>query len=108
MDQPTRDVRLSCNRWGAKRRRKRTLRRRNRCYAGRSGRIPEKRPQLSPPTVQSAQQALESQATGGSELAEEADVVLVELANVGDVVAAGADALDAEAEGEAGDFFRIV
>ena len=39
---------------------------------------------------------------------QEPHVVLVKLANVGDAVAPGADALDAQAEGEAGDFLGIV
>ena len=42
------------------------------------------------------------------ELPQEANVVLVKLANVADAVPAGADPFDPQAEGEAGDFLGIV
>ena len=41
-------------------------------------------------------------------LLQEPHVVLIKLADVGDAVAAGADALDAEAEGKAGDTVGVV
>src|SRR5262245_10754536 len=43
-----------------------------------------------------------------SELAQEAEIVLEEQPDLGDAVARHGDALEAHAEGEAGDFFRVV
>ena len=42
------------------------------------------------------------------ELRQEPDIVLIEIANVGNTVAAHANAFDAQSEGEAGDFVGIV
>src|SRR5688500_15580114 len=49
----------------------------------------------------------ETASVAGSELAEEADVVLDEQADVVDAVLAHGDPLDAEAEGPAGVFFGV-